>query len=111
MTNTTGIKSMSAFASYTFHRPVRLMSALVLTASLAFVAAAGADSMMKETSMKSGEGTMDKTDMQSEKMMKNEAQGMMDDGKTMMNDDKGMMEDKKSMMHDDKGMMDKSMKQ
>jgi len=106
MTNTTVIKSQSAIASCAFHRPVRLMSALLLTASLAFVAAAGADSMMKDSSMKSGEGMMEKTDMHSEKKMGKDAQGMMDDGKTMMKEEKGMMDDKKAMMKEEKGMMD-----
>ena len=88
----------------------RVLSTILLSASLAFAAAAGADSMMKESAMKSGEGMMEKAEMKDEKMMMKEDKGMMEEGKEMMKDEKGMMEEGKEMMKDDKGMMQESMK-
>ena len=103
MTNKT--KSASAVVCSEFRHSGRIVPSLLLSVSLVFTAAAGADSMMKDSAMKAGEGMMEKMDMQGEKGMMKDDKGMMEEGKTMMKDEKGMMEEGKTMMKDEKGMM------
>ena len=67
MTNKTDSKSRSSVAYSDFRNSGRLISTLLFSASLAFAAAAGADSMMKDSAMKKGESMMEKSDMKDEK--------------------------------------------
>lgn len=117
MTNKADTKPTSSVECAEFLGSGRLLPTLLLSASMAFAAAAGADSMMKDSAMKTGEGMMEKTEMKDEKMMMKDDKGMMQEGKEMMKDDKGMMQDDKAMMtdskemmKDDKGMMEEPMK-
>ena len=89
MTNKT--KSASAVVCSEFRHSGRIVPSLLLSVSLVFTAAAGADSMMKDSAMKAGEGMMEKMDMQGEKGMMKDDKGMMEEGKAMMKDEKGMM--------------------